>query len=288
MIDHVVLTVAGLKSPALIAGDAGSSDAIVFVHGNPGSSQDWQDLVERVAPFSRALAADMPGYGKADKPADFDYTVSGYARHLGLLIESQQIRRVHLVLHDFGGPWGLTWAAENIDRVASVTLIDTGIHPGYRWHYMARLWRLPIVGELVMAATSRVGSKLALRHGNPRGLPAAYFDEMYSNFDSGTRRAVLKLYRNTNDLDVTSDMQAKALAPRRLPATVLWGVRDPYVPVKFAEMQRQFFDVDRVVLLEDSGHWPLIDNPAATADAIVPFLRRQTTGAHAAPMARAS
>jgi pimeloyl-ACP methyl ester carboxylesterase len=282
MIDHVVLTVSGLRSPALMAGDAESPDAIVFVHGNPGSSQDWRALLEQVAPFSRALAVDMPGYGQADKPADFDYTVSGYAKHLGLLIASQRIRRVHLVLHDFGGPWGLTWAAEHLDQVASLTLINIGIQPGYRWHYMARLWRLPIVGELVMAATSRPGMRLAMRHGNPRGLPAPYFAEMYSNFDAATRRAVLKLYRHTNDLGGASDQLARALTPRRLPATVVWGARDPYVPVKYAEMQRQFFDVDRVVILEDSGHWPMVDNPAAVADAVVPFLRRQTQGSQEA------
>ncbi len=52
-------------------------------------------------------------------------------------------------------------------------------------------------------------------------------------------------------------------------------MRDPYLPVRFAEIQRQFFAVDRVVLLEDSGHWPMIDNPVAVADAVVPFLRAQ-------------
>lgn len=277
MIDQGVLTIAGLRSPAWMAGDAKSSEAVVFVHGNPGSSRDWRGLLEQVAPFSRAVAMDMPGFGKADKPADFDYTVSGYARHLGLLIDSLQIRRVHLVLHDFGGPWGLAWAADHLDRVASVTLINIGIQPGYRWHYMARLWRLPVVGELVMAATTRAGMRLALRHGNPRGLPAAYFDEMYADYDSGTRRAVLRLYRQTSDPGVMSDRLASRLAPRKLAALVVWGACDPYVPVKYAEMQRKFFAVDRVVRLEDSGHWPMVDNPAAVADAVVPFLRSQRT-----------
>ena len=230
MIDQGVLTIAGLRSPALAAGDAGSSEAVVFVHGNPGSSRDWRDLLERVAPFSRALAADMPGFGKADKPVDFDYTVAGYAKHLGLLIASQQIRRVHLVLHDFGGPWGLTWAADHLDQVASVTLINIGIQPGYRWHYMARLWRLPIMGELVMAATTRPGMRLALRHGNPRGLPAVYFDEMYSDYDSGTRRAVLKLYRHTSDLGAMSERLADRLTPLKLPATVVLGCMRPLHP----------------------------------------------------------
>ena len=279
MITDTELTVAGLRSPALVGGDPASPEAVVFVHGSPGSCADWRDLAARVAPFSRVLAADMPGFGQADKPADFDYTVAGYARHLDLLVAAQGIRRVHLVLHDFGGPWGLAWAADHLDAVASVTLVNIGIQPGYRWHFMARLWRLPGVGELVMATTTHAAMKLTMRRGNPRGLPTAYFDEMFANFDAATRRAVLKLYRRTNDLGAATDRVAEVLAPRRLPATVVWGARDPYIPVRYAEKQRRWFDVDRVAILDDSGHWPMIDNPAAVAEAVVPFLRRQVAGA---------
>jgi len=147
--------------------------------------------------------------------------------------------------------------------------------PGYRWHYMARIWRTPLLGELFMATTNRPGLKLALKHGNPRGLPADYFEEMYENFDKGTRHAVLKLYRHTNDIGALSDTWIAALRPLKLPALVIWGVNDPYLSVRYAEMQREFFAVDRVVRLEDSGHWPMIDNPVAVRKAIVPFLRKQ-------------
>ena len=61
----------------------------------------------RCCQFGRALAMDMPGFGTADKPEDFDYSVPGYARHLGKLLAERGVRRAHLVMHDFGGPWGL-------------------------------------------------------------------------------------------------------------------------------------------------------------------------------------
>jgi pimeloyl-ACP methyl ester carboxylesterase len=274
-VEQTAVTVGGIRSPILRVGSAQATEAIVFVHGNPGSSRDWSDLMQQVEPIGRALAADMPGFGQAGKPADFDYTVDGYAKHLGRLLDADGVARAHLVLHDFGGPWGLAWAAQHVDRVASVTLINIGIMPGYRWHYMARIWRTPILGELFMATTNRPGLKLALRHGNPRGLPEAYFDEMYANFDADTRRAVLKLYRQTSDLSAMSERWVAALAPHKLPALVVWGACDPYVPVRFAEMQRQFFAVERVVRLEDSGHWPMADNPAAVREAVVPFLRNR-------------
>lgn len=276
------VTLGGIRSPVLRAGQSQNREAVVFLHGNPGSSEDWKDFIENIGSFTRALAIDMLGFGQADKPTDFDYTVDGYANHFGKFIDSEGIDRVHLVLHDFGGPWGLSWASNHADRVASVTLINIGINLGYRWHYMARIWQTPILGEVFMATTNRPTLKLALRHGNPRGLPDAYFKEMYANFDKGTRNAVLKLYRNSVDFNRIADRFANALTSHNLPALVIWGKVDPYVPVRYAEMQRKFFDVERIVLLEDSGHWPMIDNPQAVHEALMPFLRSRISDSNSA------
>ena len=85
----------------------GASEAVVFVHGNPGPKEDWQDLVPATGDFARAIAPDFPGYGAADKPEQFDYTSAGYAAHLNGILGQLGIERVHLVMHDFGGAWGL-------------------------------------------------------------------------------------------------------------------------------------------------------------------------------------
>ena len=269
------ITLNGIKSPMLRSGDQTSRSAVVFIHGNPGSSKDWSDLGEHAGNFARCIAIDMPGFGKADKPASFDYSIDGYANHLQALIQTENLEKVHLVLHDFGGPWGLHWAKTHTDKVASITLINIGINIGYRWHYMAKIWRTPILGELSMATATRWAMRNALKHGNPRGLPEDYFNETYENYDKATRKAVLKLYRSADNLD-PEDMAAK-LSPHRFPSLVVWGAADPYVPVKYAEMQRQFFAVERVVILHDSGHWPMIDNPVAVRDAVIPFLKTQVS-----------
>jgi pimeloyl-ACP methyl ester carboxylesterase len=120
------------------------------------------------------------------------------------------------VMHDFGGPWGLAWAASNPQGVASITCINTGVLSGYRWHYLARIWQTPVLGELFMASTTKTGMRLLLRHGNPRGLPSQYFDHVYRTFDRGTKRAVLRLYRNTRDTEEGARQLTTAYPPRRL------------------------------------------------------------------------
>src|SRR5512133_665798 len=131
------IRVDGVCSPFLEGGTPRAEEAVVFVHGNPGSSLDWVELAAEVCALARVVALDMPGFGRADRPRTFEYTVQGYARHLSGALDALGIHRAHLVLHDFGGAWGLAWAAAHPEAFRSATLIDTGILPGYRWHYLA-------------------------------------------------------------------------------------------------------------------------------------------------------
>jgi pimeloyl-ACP methyl ester carboxylesterase len=155
---------------------------------------------------------------------------------------------------------GLRWAAEHPDRFASAILLGTGVLPGYRWHALARIWRTPLLGELFMATTTRPGWRLLLRRGNPRVLPPAFVDRMYDDFDRHTRRAVLELYRSVPDVAGAGERLAAALRPLDRPALVLWGRHDPYLPAALAERQRDAFPHADIRVLEDSGHWPFIDN----------------------------
>jgi pimeloyl-ACP methyl ester carboxylesterase len=272
-------TVGGVASPVLQAGDRSSREAVVFVHGNPGPKEDWEDLLTRTADFARAVAPDMPGYGAADKPPDFDYTADGYARHLAGILDQLGIDRVHLVMHDFGGPWGLLWAVQHPEAFASATLINTGVLLDYRWHRLARIWRVPALGEAFMASTTKPAFRVLLSRDNPR-LPPPAGERLYEAMRGwGTKRAVLKLYRATP----ASAMGALRDPLRALerPALVVWGTEDAYIPWKQAERQRESFPSAEVALLEGLGHWPFLEDPARVAEHVIPFLRRQVGAAPA-------
>lgn len=271
------LTAAGIRTRVLQGGpDDKASEAVVFVHGNPGSGEDWRDLMGRLAPHMRVVAVDMPGFGQADKPRDYPYSVMSGATFLGEALRELGVVNAHLVLHDFGGPWGLAWASMNPLAARSITLINTGILVGYRWHLMARIWRTPILGEIQQALTTRRGFHWVMNIGSPRGMPTAFIDRMYDDLDAGTKRAILKLYRATDDRDEVSQGLLQLLQPLDLPACVVWGAADPYLPVKFAQQQQVHFPKAEVHLLQDSGHFPFADNPDGVAQAVLPFLLQQT------------
>ena len=265
------IAVNGIQSPVLQAGTPDQAEAVVFVHGNPGPASDWVGLLTQAGEFARAVAPDMPGYGEADKPRDFPYTIDGYAEHLAGLLDSLGITRAHLVLHDFGGPWGLTWAVRHPDIFASATLINTGVLPDYTWHHYARIWRMPGLGELFQLTANRLAFRVLLGRENPR-LSTAAIDRIYDAARGWpTKRAVLKLYRASPASVMRGPIEALHELDR--PALVVWGTDDAYLPWRLAERQLTAFPSARIELLEGLGHWPFHEDPARVAELVLPFLR---------------
>jgi len=270
--DHVV---AGVRC-AVYDSDPTRREAVVFVHGNPGPLDDWEELIPAVTPFSRAVAMDMPGYGRADHPKKFDYTIDGYGRYLGALLDQLSVDRTHLVLHDFGGAWGLRWAAGNPNRVGSVTLINCGVLEGYKWHKFAKVWQTPILGELAQLTTTKGGMKRAINRMSPKPMPETFFDRVMKYADWGHKRAVLKLYRASKNVGKQAPEMPEFV--KTLPVCVIWGAGDPFIQVEFAEKQKQYFPQAEVHVLRGLGHWPFIDSVEAVRKPLVEFLKRQVGG----------
>lgn len=275
------LEVLGLRLPALETGPPDAAEAIVFLHGHPGSSRDWEALIGRVGHFARAVAFDLPGLGKADKPDDWNYTIGSYSAVLAAALNGLGISRAHLVMHDLGGGPGLLWAAANPDAFGSAVIMATGILIDYDWHGMAALQRKPVLGPLLVRLTSERGFRFALRwyHRGARELPGWFVNRLWEDYDLRSRKAMMQMYRGAPP----SGFERLAPLFRELdrPALALWGGKDPFVPSEQADLQRQSFPRAEVVVLEESGHWPYIDDPEGAAHHIVPFLERQLTSGSA-------
>lgn len=280
MIETRRLTVEGITTSVLVGGSGRPGEAVVFVHGNPDSGSDWMPLMTRVAPFATVVAPDLPGFGAADARADNDYTIYSYARFLDGVIGQLGIERVHLVAHDFGGPFAAAWAADHPDRVGSVTFLNTGVLLDYRWHRMARIWRTPVLGGLSMRAiTSEVATAMLARE-NP-GLSAQWVDTIVAHLmPEKTRHAVLRLYRATRAGDM--EQLAARLRQHDYDALIVFGDADSYIPAEMAHRQVSAFPRADIRILRGLGHWCWLEGTDAVADQVIPFLR-QRVGATTAP-----
>jgi pimeloyl-ACP methyl ester carboxylesterase len=240
---------------------------VLYLHGNPTSSDDWLPFLERTG----GIAPDLPGFGRSGKPADFDYSIAGYATYLEAFVEELGVERWSLLVHDWG-VLGLALAQMAPERVERLVIVNSvPFLPGYRWHRWARVWRTPLLGELAMGATTRFALKRALAGAvrlRERELDD-FVDRVWRNFDHGTQRAVLKLYRASPETELAR--AGERLGELRAPALVLWGDRDPYIPADFAERYAEALGGPVRVEHADGGHWVWLDRPE-TIDTICDFL----------------
>lgn len=250
---------------AAASGAAGGAP-VLYVHGVPTSSDDWLPFLQRTG----GLAPDLPGFGRSGKGGQNDYSLHGIAAFVERFLELTGTERVKLVVHDWGAA-ALAWAIANPERVERLVVIDAvPLLPGYRWHWIARAWRLPLVGEMAMGLTFKATMRAVLRPAFAGPVPRELVTAAWRHFDQGTQRAILRLYRSAPEPELAR--AGRDLGRIGAPALVVWGAHDPYIPSRFGEQYAAGLGDARVEHVKDAGHWPWLDR-AELIDRIADFLR---------------
>jgi pimeloyl-ACP methyl ester carboxylesterase len=239
----------------------------LYLHGVPSNSDEWLPFLER----SGGLAPDLPGFGRSGKPGSLRYTMDEYDVFIERFLELAGADRVQLVMHDWGGV-GLAFAQRRPELIERLVLINCVVFlPGYRWHRIARMWRTPVLGELSMGTLTRPVMRFVSRESNvtPGPMPQAWLDSVMNHFDQGTQRAILRLYRSSPPEKLAA--AGAHLGELRMPALVVWGLKDPYLPARFGRAYAHALGNAELLELPDAGHWPWLDRPDVI-DRVVSFL----------------
>jgi pimeloyl-ACP methyl ester carboxylesterase len=224
------------------------------------------------------VAPDLLGFGRSAKGGHLDYSLNGYVGFIERLLAVLDLEQVAIVGHGWGAAIGLVFAQRHPDAVERIALIDAvPLLEGFTWPRMARYWRRPGVGELLMGSINRWMLARTLRAGTatPDAWPDERIDAVWDQFDQGTQRAILRLHRS---IDTTGLAQVGAeLGGLGCPALVVWGDLDPWLDPAFAgryAARLPHCDLERVA---GAGHWPWLDQPQVI-DRIDSFLTRAEVG----------
>jgi pimeloyl-ACP methyl ester carboxylesterase len=252
-------TIAGIET--FLRRTEGPGTPTVFVHGNPTHSAEWLPFMAELE--GPAVALDLPNFGRSERvdPERFGGSLHAYTGFLATALDQLVPERFNLVVHDFGA-MALHPAQRRAERVERLVIMDgVPLVAGYRWHWVARIWRRRGQGELFNALTSRAAVALLLRQARPgyAAMPAEFVDMIWECWDRGMARAVLRLYRSA-DPDVLEAAGAH-LGRLRCPALVAWGADDPYLGGELARRYAERLPDAELVELDDAGHWPWLDRP---------------------------
>jgi pimeloyl-ACP methyl ester carboxylesterase len=260
----------------------------VLLHGITGSSKTWEDLIPRLSRHYRVIAPDLIGHGESAKPPG-DYSLGAYANLLRDLLEALGEERGTIVGHSLGGGVALQFAYQYPERCERLVLVSSG-GLGREVHPILRAAALPgaelILPWLSLAAARGVGTIVrALGHLGFRGSTdlAEAWRSFVSLGESEARRAFLTTVRGIIDLggQRVSAVDKLYLAAD-MPTLIVWGARDPLIPVTHAFGAHQITPQSRLEIFPRAGHYPYLDDPEHFAKVLLEFMRT-TSPQHVEP-----
>ena len=254
--------------------DMGQGDPVLCIHGVPTSSFLYRKVLKELeARGLRGIAIDLPGLGLSDRPEDFDYTFTNFAHFCARAAEQLGLRRYHLVIHDIGGPIGFALAAQNKEKILSITILNTWIDVDkFQKPLPMRPYEKPVLGEAQLAATTHTTWQLmfkGLGASNTDRIPTeeinAYVD-LLKRDDGG--KAFLKIMRNFEDSIAFRELCHQAVQNVPYPVQAVWGAEDPAL-----DFDRYGEEIKRVANLTEvhklpAKHFLQEDQPEAVAEHI--------------------
>lgn len=224
------ITVEGVKTFVL---DWGEGEPVFCLHGVPTSSYLYRKVLKELAGKGlRGVAIDLPGLGLSDRPEDFDYSFSNFARFCARATEEMGLERYHLVIHDIGGPIGFALAARNREKILSLTILNTWIDVDkFKKPLPMRPFEKPVLGEAELATITHATWQLMFK-----GLGTAHTDrvpdeevdayvDLLKREDGG--KAFLRIMRNFENSITFRELCHQAVQHVPYPVQAVWGSEDP-------------------------------------------------------------
>jgi haloalkane dehalogenase len=222
--------------------DEGGGRPILLLHGEPSWSYLYRKMIPPLAAAGfRAIAPDLIGFGKSDKPSDpGDYTYARHVQWVRALVEALDLRDTVLVCQDWGSLIGLRLVTEIPDRFSRVVVANGFLPTGDRranrafrlWRAFARFSPLFPIGRIVAQGCV---TKL------PRAVRAAYDAPFPSRaFKAGARIFPMLVPTSPHDPAAADSRRAwEALGRWDKPFLTLYGKNDPILGRADGPLQRQ-------------------------------------------------
>ena len=212
--------------------DIGAGPPVVFLHGNPTWAYLYRHLIGALAPEYRCLAPDYLGFGRSEKPSGFSYAPQAHAAHIEALLNQRVDGDVTLVLHDWGGPIGLSFALRHPERVRRLVLFNTWgwAHDGDPWiQAFSHLAGGPIGRVLIRRANAFARWIVPLAVADRSRLAADALRAYADPLDTPERRAPSWVFPRA--LRTAAPWLRRLWARRRrlrgCEVLIVWGTRDP-------------------------------------------------------------
>ena len=254
----------------------GSGPDVLFVHGWPVSGATFRTLLPHLSSQVTCHIIDLPGAGSSRFGSDTTLTVDQHISTVRRVVDLLEFDHVAVVGHDSGGLIARHALAGDA-RLRTMTLIDTEQSHGLNWRFRSFLAtrNLPGIG----GGLGWIAGQPRLRRSKfvfgdsfvDRSLLDGEFDEFFLqplHSSQELRAAAVKVFRSFNTRHI--DQLAKLHGLINVPVQLVWGDRDPFFPLEWAEEMVRSFPQARLTVIRNASLFSHEERPADVALAILP------------------
>ncbi len=249
---------------------------VVFLHGLISQSYSWRDVQPALAQEGfRSLAPDWLGCGNSEVPdrLDFPYSPDSLVEAFGQWVEAVGLTQFSLVVQGYPGVLGLCYAFENSDRIDRLVILNTPLSGQDQLPWKLKQLGVPLLGE-ALTQNFRLPDQI-LEGGGGYQIEEknmmVYRRPWLTSSDGGR---ALHAWMQKYKLPTLGSMVEAGLNAWQKPLLILWGDRDPWLPVVRAEATAKSFPNAEFIPLVEVGHYPQEDWHEKVNEALIPFLRR--------------
>jgi haloalkane dehalogenase len=240
--------------------DVGQGEAIVMVHGTPTWSFLYRNLIKKLSSNYRVIALDHLGFGLSEKPTNWSYLPQEHARNLNALIDQLGLQDITLVVHDFGGPIGLSYAIEHPQNVKRIVIMNTfmwSLKGDREFELPGKLFNNPL-GRFaykrlnfspVVMIRSAWGDKKKLT----KEIHRHYIQALPTPADRQGTWVFLQQLIGSSDWFQSLWERRENL--ERKPALIFWGMKDIAFKQKELDRWKELFPGAQVVCFPEAGHF---------------------------------
>ncbi len=284
--------------------EAGSGPVLLLIHGMAGSIGNWQEVIEPLARHHTVVASDLPGHG-ASAPGAGDYSLGALAAGLRDLLVLLGHERATLVGHSLGGGIAMQFAYQFPEITERLVLVSSG-GLGPEVSPVLRAAALPGAGLFIAAtatagrsagatlarglgaaglATSTVTAGRSAGAVAAHGLAAAGLRPIadvaevargYASLADPGRRAVFlaTLHSVISTRGQRVHVGDWLYLAEGLPVLIMWGARDPIIPVHHGEHAHEAIPGSRLEIFDGVGHSPQLEAPGRFVAVLERFLEQ--------------
>lgn len=240
-------------------------EAVLMLHGNPTWSFFYRDVVKTLAPAIRCIVPDHIGMGLSEKPEGYDYTLETRIADIEALVSSLGLKKVHLIVHDWGGAIGCGVATRHPEMIGRMAMLNTAAFFSTHIPRRIALCRAGLLGKILVRGLNGFAGPASWMS-TVRPLATDVKRGFLFPYDSWSNRVAV--HRFVQDIPMCANHPTRSVLEgieAKLPLLadrekmILWGGKDFCFNDHFLARWREIFPQASVHRYADAGHYVLED-----------------------------